>query len=297
MPVKTRRDSPWDITSGIKCFCPTMSSSSDSDCDCRCQSFLVGRIKPVGVMTVPRDDYMPSEPDGPVDCCGNTKTCRTCSHTPIVTVLWVLLAAWRLEHGSGVKVWKVIGGRVIDQLLQVWPHATNGSPSDDVVHFAGQCDGAQEICRVHFEHRWRRVAGKVGQGACRPTKPETSAETGRRSVACVVWRFSDTSGQQPVNRCWVGRSSDACYVDGRTRRGTPIRTGIRAKCLTTGIGRTTYTRSLALELQHSRDEVYVDGFQTATEVQMHINCRQAQNPKQIPLAFCTGTRAKCDRGR
>jgi len=42
---------------------------------------------------------------------------------------------------------------VIDKLLQVWPHATNGSSTNDVVHFAGQCDGAQEICRVHFGHR------------------------------------------------------------------------------------------------------------------------------------------------
>jgi len=42
--------SPWDITSGNKCFFPTMSSSSDSDCDWRCQSFLMGRIMIVGAM-------------------------------------------------------------------------------------------------------------------------------------------------------------------------------------------------------------------------------------------------------
>jgi len=41
---------------------------------------------------------------------------------------------------------------VIDELLQVWPHTTNGSSANDVVHFAGQCDGAEEICRVHFDY-------------------------------------------------------------------------------------------------------------------------------------------------
>lgn len=52
---------------------------------------------------------------------------------------------------------------MIDELLQVWPHATNGSSTDDVVHFAGQCDGAEKICRVHFDHRcietWTNAIG------------------------------------------------------------------------------------------------------------------------------------------
>jgi len=52
---------------------------------------------------------------------------------------------------------------VIDELLQVWPHATNGSSTNDVVHFAGQCDGAEEICRVHFDHQcieaWTNAIG------------------------------------------------------------------------------------------------------------------------------------------
>lgn len=52
---------------------------------------------------------------------------------------------------------------MIDELLQVWPHATNGSSTNDVVHFAGQCDGAEEICRVHFDHRcieaWTNAIG------------------------------------------------------------------------------------------------------------------------------------------
>lgn len=68
------------MTSGIKCFLPTMSSSSDSDCDWRCQSFLVDRIRLVGAMAT----------EIQTDAAKRNKD----SHTDLFTIT-ILLAAWR----------------------------------------------------------------------------------------------------------------------------------------------------------------------------------------------------------
>lgn len=49
-------------------------------------------------------------------------------------------------------------------------------------------------------------------------------------------------------------------------------------------------RYLALQLQHSRNETHVDGFQTATEVQMHC-LRNTRQCRQLSVRF-TGRVAK-----
>lgn len=63
------------------------------------------------------------------------------------------------------------------------------------------------------------------------------------------------------------------------RRGREMageQTGIQAKY--PSCGQMARRRYLAFQLQHSRNETHVDGFQTATEVQMHClrNTRQRQ---------------------